>query len=108
MDINKYSKGFANPFMLSSVIVIVLNIMVFFFFHPKVSRKTYFRGIFYMFIVTMSMVYLHHRAVDEEYRLELEKNMNIKLINQTGSDEIEPVIDVFKTETTGGGEDELI
>ena len=113
MNIDKYSKGFADPFFLSIAIVVVLNIMVFFFFHPAVSRKAYFRGIFYMWIVTMAMVYLHHRAVDGDYRAEMEKNLNIDLVAGKGTsgagEEIEPHIDVFEKKSDGGDdEDELI
>lgn len=105
MDFSKYSQGFANPFILSIIIVIVINIMVYFFFCPKVTTKTYFRSIFYMTIVITAMVYMHHREVDKYYSEELKKNINIDLVKGTGptNDKIEPIIT-----NTVATEDELI
>lgn len=108
INLEKLSKGFVNPFLLASIIVIVLNIMVFFFFHPQVSRKIYFRSMFYMWLVTVSLVYLHHRALDSEYQLELENNMNINLINKTAGNDEEILPEIPKEKKNIITEDELI
>ena len=103
-------KNFKNPFLMATIIVIVLNIMVYFFFSPSVGKKTYFRSIFYMWITTMIFMYIHNMAIMEEYKDKLNENLNLDLVNRTGSEfEIKP--DIKNNEVEGRGEtneDELI
>lgn len=90
-------EAFANPFLIASIIVIILNLMVFFFFKPQIGRKSYFRSLFYMWIITLTIMYLHHKAVDTKYKKKLEENVNMSLVSKEGmgEDMIEPVIDVM-------------
>lgn len=99
---DKFNSTFANPFIVAIIIVIVLNIMIFFFFKPgstkRVGRKTYFRAIFYMWLISTGILYLHHSAVDNDYKNKLAENMNLKLVNKTGGthDELIPHLEVPK------------
>jgi len=117
MDISNLSRLFANPFLTAFTIVLILNIMVFFFFAPKVTKKTYFKSLFYMILITTSIMYLHHYAVDIEYKKQLDINVGTVLVNKTGSgEEIEPIlfadntntVNVFAKKQEISSEDELI
>ncbi len=61
-----------------------------------------------MSIITISIVYLHHKEVDKYYHDELKKNINIDLVTGNGSSEeiIEPEINNNVKQV--GEEDELI
>ena len=83
---------FNNPFLISFIIVIVLNVMVYVFFRPAVKSKVYFRGIFYMYVVTTGIFYLHHKKMENDMQAKLNTNLAISDISGPTVGEMVPTI----------------
>lgn len=109
--IEQISTTFSNPFIVSIVIVLVIILLIFFMLKPKAGRKTYFRSIFYMWLSILGIMYLHNNAINYGHKQSMNNNMNLQLINKTGSfEELTPTLDtpVKNHEPINIFEDELI
>jgi hypothetical protein len=101
---------FSNPFVFSLLIVIVLNIMFIFFYRPKVGRKTFIRAFFYLYLACTTLVYFHHRQMQQDFDSKINSNLNLDLITREGSQEdiIVPQIEKVDLNFKPQLEDELI
>lgn len=114
--LEKISTSFNNPFLLSLIIVGILNLMFFFTTtrvngSKKKNLKSLVRSIFYQYIVTTFILYLHHSGLEKEFKKNFESNLNLNLVSRVGTGEnlIKPdKINVFEKETDQNDEDEFI
>ena len=85
---------FSNPFVVSLALIFVISLIIIFAYKPQVGRKTFFRNTLYVWIVTMAIIYLHHRSLENDYDTKLRTSSNISTIaRQVGAfEEIEPII----------------
>jgi hypothetical protein len=70
-----------NPFFVAFVIVFVINIMVFFFFRPEAEIKVYFRSLFYMWITTTGIFYLHHKKMEADFKKKMDEMTGAAMVN---------------------------
>jgi hypothetical protein len=91
-----------NPFFVAFIIVFVLNIMVFLFYRPAVKAKIYFRSLFYMWIVTTGIFYLHHKKMEEDLKKKLDTAIGTSIVNRTQN--LDQMIEPDITPKVGEGE----
>ncbi len=102
--LEKISKSFNNPFLLGLIIVGILNLMFYITFtvqyrgSKKKNIKTLIRSVFYQYIVTTFILYLHHSSIEKEFKGNFESNLNLNLVSRVGAQDkiIQPEkIDIF-------------
>lgn len=91
--IDKIQGNFRNPFLVAIWIVVILNILMFLLL-PRAqipSASVYFRALFYEWIFTVLIFYIHNYAVENEFKSQMNQKLSMDLIRGS-SEELKPTI----------------
>jgi len=90
-----YLSGFVkfteNPFLLALLMSVILGLIIYYFFSAgnKPTKKLYFRTLFYMYLASLTLLWLHNSAMRKLYENKLDNKMKISTFEKTGSDELQ-------------------